>query len=206
MSETKQKVDMDPKYILKLTLTLLITCVLVAGILGWVNSITEGRIKEFNREKTNSALKAVAADPANSKFLPVKLTGKMQKAAEGYGATLDSVYAVKDGGEDAGYAVKILAGGSQGKIEMVVGVDGDGAVTGVSIVNSSETSGIGSKVMSNMPLPNGTKVLDQFAGKTADDQPLKVGGNVDAISGATVSTKGVTKGVNGALAAVGAIG
>ena len=49
-------------------------------------------------------------------------------------------------------------------------------------------------------------MLDQFIGKTTSDQPLKVGSNVDAISGATVSSKGVTKGVNGALAVVAAIG
>jgi Predicted NADH:ubiquinone oxidoreductase, subunit RnfC len=60
--------------------------------------------------------------------------------------------------------------------------------------------------MANSKLANGTGVLDQFVGKSTSDQPLKVGGNVDAISGATVSSKGVTKGVNGALAVVAAIG
>ena len=86
------------------------------------------------------------------------------------------------------------------------GIDMDGAVTGVSIVTNSETSGIGSKVMSNEPLTNGTRVLDQFIGKSAADGVLSVGSNVDAITGATVSTKGVTTGVNAALAAAGVIG
>ena len=47
------------------------------------------------------------------------------------------------GGENAGYAIKVVASGSQGNIEMMVGVDGEGAVTGVSVVDSSETAGIG---------------------------------------------------------------
>ena len=38
--KTKEKVNMDPKYIIKLTVTLLLTCMVVAGLLGWVNSIT----------------------------------------------------------------------------------------------------------------------------------------------------------------------
>ena len=38
-NEVKNKVDMDPKYIIKLTVTLFLTCMVVAGVLGWVNSI-----------------------------------------------------------------------------------------------------------------------------------------------------------------------
>ena len=130
----------------------------------------------------------------------------MLTAATDAGATLDSVYEVLVGGENAGYAIKVVASGSQGSIEMMVGVDGEGAVTGVSIVDHAETAGIGTKVMNNEPLSSGTGVLDQFIGKSAADGALAVGTNVDAISGATVSTKGVTTGVNAALAVAGAIG
>jgi len=205
-TKTKEKVDMDPKYILKLTLTLLITCVIVAGVLGFVNSITKDKIAAFNLEKTNTALSNVYQQASAPQFEETDVTDAMTAAASSFSATLKNVYKVTDGGSDAGYAVKIVAAGSQGDIEMVVGVDTDGAVTGVSIVKNSETSGIGTKVMGNLPLANGTPVLDQFIGKTTSDQPLKVGSNVDAISGATVSSKGVTKGVNGALAVVAAIG
>ena len=93
---------------------------------------------------------------------------------------------------------------------MMVGIDMDGAVTGVSIISNSETSGIGSKVMNNETLTSGANagqgVLEQFIGKSAADGVLSVGSNVDAITGATVSTKGVTTGVNAALAAAGVIG
>ena len=206
--KTKEKVNMDPKYIIKLTVTLFATCVIVAGLLGLVNMVTKDKIAAINWETTQTAMKAVVADPDNTEFSEaLENTDAMSAAAKAAGGTLDSVYEVLVGGENAGYAIKVVASGSQGNIEMMVGVDAEGVVTGVSIVDNSETSGIGSKVMSNEPLSSGVGVLDQFQGKSAAaDGTLTVGKNVDAISGATVSSKGVTAGVNAALAVAGAIG
>ncbi len=205
--KTKEKVDMDPKYIIKLTVTLLLCCLVVAAALGGVNAITKDKIAAINWENTVTAMKAVVADPESTEFSDaLENTEAMTAAAASAGGTLDSVYEVLVGGENAGYAIKVVASGSQGSIEMMVGVDGEGAVTGVSIVDNAETAGIGSKVMNNEPLSSGTGVLDQFVGKSAADGALAVGTNVDAISGATVSTKGVTTGVNAALAVAGAIG
>lgn len=199
--KTKEKVNMDPKYLIKLAVTLCVTCVIVAAALGAVDNVTRGPIAEANRIATEKALSAVFPDVAAPEFPELELTDAMTSAASAAGATLENVYEVKDGGETAGYAVKIIASGSQGNIEMVVGIDAEGAVTGVSIVSNAETSGIGSKVMSN---ENG--VLDQFIGKSAADGTLSVGKNVDAISGATVSSRGVTTGVNAALAVAGVMG
>ena len=206
--KTKEKVNMDPKYIIKLTVTLFATCVIVAGLLGLVNMVTKDKIAAINWENTQTAMKAVVADPDNTEFSEaLENTDAMSAAAKAAGGTLDSVYEVLVGGENAGYAIKVVASGSQGNIEMMVGVDAEGVVTGVSIVDNSETSGIGSKVMSNEPLSSVVGVLDQFQGKSAAaDGTLTVGKNVDAISGATVSSKGVTAGVNAALAVAGAIG
>ena len=205
--KTKEKVNMDPKYIIKLTVTLFATCVIVAGLLGLVNMVTKDKIAAINWENTQTAMKAVVADPDNTEFSEaLENTDAMSAAAKAAGGTLDSVYEVLVGGENAGYAIKVVASGSQGNIEMMVGVDAEGVVTGVSIVDNSETSGIGSKVMSNEPLSSGVGVLDQFQGKSAADGALSVGTNVDAISGATVSSKGVTTGVNAALAVAGVIG
>lgn len=205
--KTKEKVDMDPKYLIKLTVTLFITCVVVAAALGGVNAVTADKIAAINWENTQNAMKAVVADPDNTTFSEaLELTGDMTAAASSAGGTLDSVYEVLTGGESAGYAIKVDASGSQGIISMMVGVDSEGVVTGVSIVKNSETSGIGSKVMENEPTANGVGVLSQFEGKSAADGTLSVGSNVDAISGATVSTKGVTAGVNAALAVAGVIG
>ena len=198
--QTKEKVNMDPKYIIKLTVTLFVTCVIVAGLLGLVNSVTEGPIAEKNKTKTAAAIQEVLPEMEGSPAV-VELTDEMTAAASGAGATITEAYEAQAGGSVIGYALKIVASGSQGNIEMVVGVDSEGAVTGVSIVKNSETSGIGSKVMSN---ENG--VLDQFIGKSAADGTLSVGKNVDAISGATVSSRGVTTGVNAALAVAGVMG
>ena len=200
--KTKEKVDMDPMYIIKLTVTLFVTCVIVAALLGLVDNVTREKIAAINWENTVAAMKAVVADPDATTFSDaLENTEAMSAAALAGGGTLDSVYEVQVGGASAGYAIKVVASGSQGNIEMMVGVDGEGAVTGVSIVDNAETAGIGSKVMENQ---NG--VLDQFIGKSAADGTLAVGTNVDAITGATVSSKGVTAGVNAALAVAGAIG
>lgn len=200
--KTKEAVNMDPKYLLKLTLTLLITCVIVAGLLGLVNSVTEGPIADINKAATEKAMTAVVTDPNSTFSDPLTITDAMTAAASQYSTTVDSVYEVDSNGSPVGYAIKMIASGSQGNIEMMVGVDTDGTVTGVSIVKNSETKGIGSKVMGN---ENG--VLDQFVGMShADGNVLVVGKNVDAITGATVSTRGVTSGVNGALAVAEAIG
>ena len=204
-TKSKEKVQMDPAYIIKLTVTLLVTCVVVAAALGGVNAVTEEKIDAINWANTVTAMKAVVADPDNTTFSDeLPLTDEMIAAAGS--VTLDSVYEAQVGGASAGYAIKVVASGSQGKIEMMVGVDGEGTVTGVSIVKNAETAGIGSKVMTNMPTASGVGVLSQFEGKSAADGVLTVGANVDAISGATVSTRGVTNGVNAALAVAGVMG
>nr|WP_325244922.1 FMN-binding protein [uncultured Oscillibacter sp.] len=199
--KTKEKVDMDPKYITKLTVTLLVTCIIVAGLLGLVNGVTAGPIAQINQQKTEQAMAQVVSDPSSFQAV-AELPQAAVDAATAAGGTLTELY----DGQGAGYVLKVVASGSQGNIEMMVGVDGDGVVTGVSIVDNSETAGIGSKVMENEPLASGTGVLDQFAGKSAADGTLAVGTNVEAITGATVSTRGVTTGVNAALAAVAALG
>jgi len=198
---------MDPKYIIELTVKLFATCVVVAGLLGVVNKVTEPNITAINKAKTEEAMKAVVADAEGSSFSdPLEITAEMEAAAASAGASITEAYAVEAGGAAAGHALKIVASGSQGSIEMMVGLDADGVVTGVSVVKNSETAGIGSKVMENEPNTKGVGVLDQFIGKSAADGALNVGSNVDAITGATVSTKGVTTGVNAAIAVAGVLG
>ena len=196
----------EGKFIFKVAGTLTAISLVVALLLGLTNMLTADKIAAINWENTQKAMKEVVADPDHTEFTELELTDDMTAAASTAGGTLDSAYEVVVNGENDGYAIKVVASGSQGNIEMMVGVDGEGTVTGVSIVDNSETAGIGSKVMDNEPLASGVPVLEQFEGKSEADMPLTVGSNVDAISGATVSTKGVTKGANAALAAVAALG
>ncbi len=188
----------DPKFIAKLAGTLLAISLAVAAVLGLVNGVTADKIEAINAENTAIAMNAVVT-VENAEFNPLEASEAVAAAAAPYGK-LDSIYEVKDGGSVVGYTVKVIASGSQGSIEMIVGVDSALAVTGVSVVDHSETSGIGTKVTSNVD-----GVLDQFKGMSGAGT-LAVGTNVDAISGATVSSKGVTSGVNAALAAVEALG
>ena len=205
--KTKEKVNLDPKYLIKLTVTLFLTCCVVAGALGAVNMVTKGPIADINKAKTEAAMKAVVADPDNSTFSDaLELTDEMTAAALAGGGTLTEAYEVQVGGAAAGYALKVVASGSQGSIEMMVGLDAEGAVTGVSIVKHSETAGIGTKVADNELTASGVGVLDQFQGMSAADGTLTVGSNVDAITGATVSTRGVTAGVNAAVCVAGVLG
>jgi len=187
----------DSKFIIKVAGTLTAICLVVAALLGGVNAITADKIAAINQANTEASLQAVATGA--DEFAPLELTDAMTATSSAAGAKLTEAYTVKAAGEAVGYAFKVVASGSQGNIEMIVGVDADNAVTGVSIVSNKETAGIGSKVMENNALPSGTGVLDQFIGMSGAGT-LTVGKNVDAISGATVSSKGVTKGVNAALA------
>ena len=186
------------KFILKVAGTLTVISLVVAALLGAVNGVTADQIAAINEQNTKIALAAVA--PEGAAFDPVEVSGQVADAAAAYG-TLSEMYSMSTGG----YACKVVASGSQGNIEMIVGVDDANTVTGVSIVSNAETSGIGSKVMGNEPNSAGVPVLDQFIGMSGAGT-LAVGKTITPISGATVSTKGVTAGVNAALAAVEALG
>ena len=186
------------KFVLKVAGTLTIIALVVAAMLGVVDMVTHDKIDAINVEKTNQALAAVA--PEGAEFTPVELSDAAVAAAAAYG-TLDSMYEMSTGG----YAMKIVASGSQGSIEMIVGVDANKALTGVSVVSHSETGGIGTKVINNDPNSAGTPVLDQFVGMSGAGS-LVVGKTVTPISGATVTSKGITAGCNAALAAVEAMG
>lgn len=192
------------KFILKVAGTLTVISLVTAALLGATNSLTADKIAAINAENTRIALAKVL--PSGADTAPIEtLSDAVVAAAAAQGGKVTEGYAVTANGEAAGYAFKIVAGGSQGDIEMIVGVDADNAVTGVSVVNHKETSGIGTKVMGDEPTTSGTGALTQFIGKSGAGS-LVVKSNIDAVSGATVSTKGVTKGVNAALAAAEAMG
>jgi len=191
--------NLTPKFVLKVAGTLTAIALVVAALLGVVNMITKDRIDELNFAATREALSKVT--PEGSDYETLDLSDEAVAAAAAQGGTLTEMYAVSTGG----YACKVVASGSQGNIEMIVGVDADGAISGISVVENAETKGIGSKVMDNLPNAAGVPVLDQFIGKTAAEN-LVVGKNITAITGATVSTRGITAGANAALAAVATMG
>ena len=190
----------EGKFIFKVAGTLTVISLVVALLLGLTNMLTADKIAAINKQKTEEALAKVVSS-ADCEFPEVTdVPQEVIDAANEQGGKLTNVYEILVGGENAGYAFQVTASGSQGNIVMIVGVDADLTVTGVSIVKASETAGIGSKVMNNEATTSGALALDQFVGKSGAGT-LVVKQNIDAVSGATVSTKGVTKGVNAALAA-----
>ena len=192
------------KFILKVAGTLTVIALVVAALLGLVNSITAGKIAEIDAEKTRVSMSAVV--PEGSEFTDkLEISDDVAAAAAAQGGKLTELYGVKNAGADAGYVMKIAASGSQGTITMMVGVDANKAITGISVVSHAETSGIGTKVMGNEPNTAGVPVLDQFMGLSGSGS-LVVGKTITAISGATVSTKGITMGANAALAAAETLG
>ena len=185
----------EGKFIFKVAGTLTAISLVVALLLGLTNMLTADKIAAINKQKTEAALAKVVS-AADCEFPPMEeIPQAMIDAANDQGGKLSEVYEVKSGGDTIGYAFKVTASGSQGNIVMIVGVDTDLTVTGVSIVKASETAGIDNEATSA-----GTGALDQFVGKSGAGT-LVVKQNIDAVTGATVSTKGVTKGVNAALAA-----
>ena len=174
-------------------------------------SIIRLRALEKQRFAYRYALNVVDFDaetvaPEGSEFGDkMDISDAVAAAASAQGGKIVEMYPMTNGGADAGYVVKVSASGSQGTITMMVGVDANKAITGISVISHSETSGIGTKVVGNEPNAAGEPVLDQFIGMSGSGS-LVVGKNVIAVSGATVSTKGITMGANAALAAVEALG
>ena len=190
-------VKIEPKYILKLAGTLTIIAAIVAGLLGVVNGVTFEKIAAIQAEKQQMSLQAVFPDAT---FEEVALDDKLTAAAAESSKTgLKAVFKASTGG----YAIEVLPTGFSGAIDVIVGIDEEGAVAGISVVSNAETAGIGTEVCKNKPNKNGDGVLSQFNGRiaTADDLfTVNAGSNkVDAISGATVTTRAITCGVNAAV-------
>ena len=181
----KQKVDLDPRYIGKLTGTLLGICAVVALLLGIVNSLTEPVIRKMQEEKTAAAMAQVlAADDYRAKTVSHE--------------NVSAMYEAVSGGEVVGHVVEVTTNGFGGAINMVVGVDIEGKVTGVSVIKDTETANLGTKVTRTQ------SVLDRFIGLGGTITVNSGENRFDGVTGATVSSKAVAAGVNTALAAVAA--
>ncbi|MGI6172652.1 MAG: FMN-binding protein [Christensenellales bacterium] len=151
---------------------------LAAGLLLSVtNALTEKRIEEQNR------LAAVAARTA---ALPG--ADAFEEIALPEGSALDAAYRGTASGETIGYVAQITVNGYGGKIEVVVGMEPEGAIAAINVGGSafSETAGLGAKVKD-------ASFTSQFEG-LPEKAVLKQ--NIDSITGATISSAAVVDGVN----------
>ena len=95
--------------------------------------------------------------------------------------------------EDFGYVIETVTPGYAGEIRMLIGVSNDGKVTGLVVREMNETAGLGLNAL------NDTDFLSQFLNTEGDAQ---IGTNIDAITGATVTSKAIARCVNSAVAYV----
>lgn len=177
------KTESTVKYVLRLALTLLAITAVVAVALAGVNSVTAPKIAELNEQKTQAAIEAV-------------LPGGGQEVS--FTDSTGLVSTVYKG--DAGYAVQVAPAGFGGDISMMVGVGSDGKVLAISIISQTETAGLGA--VSAATTSAGEAFRGQFAGMSGSVSVTKDGGAVDAITGATITSRAVCTGVNAALACV----
>ena len=171
---------------------LFIITAVVALLLGFVNQITADKIEQNLQQEQTAARQTVLCEAET--FLPIEYS------ADGDGA-VSQIFVGQAQGKTVGYCVSVSTTGFGGAMELMVGVSETWQVEGVAIISHSETPGLGSKAQS-------PEFCGQFVGKNAEDT-LKVVKNeakhereIVAISGATITSKAVTKGVNAALAAV----
>ncbi len=93
-----------------------------------------------------------------------------------------------------GYCVEVQSQGFGGMLTMMVGVDTNGEVTGVAVTDHKETGGVGARAMT-------PAALSRYAGRSGTI-PSSGANSVDAVSGATATSRAITAGVNRALAIV----
>ena len=164
-------------------LVLAIICAVCCAFLALANMVTKDKIAAAEADAIQTSLKQL---PDAGTFEEVTdFQPENNEKASATGLYLD---------ENGQYAVLVTADGyNKGGLQVVIGVDKGGAVTGVSFVTVSETPGLGTKVQSDPEL-----LVDHLVGLSDSDA---VDG-VDNITGATYSSKGMKAAVNCALATV----
>ncbi len=157
----------------------LILCIiaLVAGLaLAATNMVTSGPIQDQSQRATREARTAVFPEATD-----------FTEMAMAEDTVLDSIFEAKLNNETIGYVLQNTVSGYGGPIEIIIGIDLQGVVTGLSVGGSkfAETAGLGTKVKE--PAFTG-----QFVGLA--EMPV-INGNVDTISGATISSSAVINGI-----------
>ncbi len=171
---------------------LFIITAVVALLLASVNMLTVDTITENDKKEQAEARLAVLQEAETFDDVAYQ---------PAQGSSVKQIFEGKKDGHTVGYCVNVTPNGFGGAIDMMVGIQSDGTVEAVKIVSMSETPGLGSKASDEA-------FIGQYAGKTSKS-PLSViksgtpkENEVVAIAGATVTSRGVTEGVNEAIAAI----
>ena len=162
----------------------------VALALGAVNAVTAGPIAEQNAQKIKDSLENVMPGSESEQIDVSEGTTVTTETKNATSVTILSAYKMTKDGADAGYCVEGGPTGFGGAVDTMVGIDSDGKVTGISVISaSSETPGLGAR--STEP-----EFQAQFAGQVGTEVAVaKDGGSIDALTGATITSRAVSEGV-----------
>jgi electron transport complex protein RnfG len=158
---------------------LFVVCGLAAGSLAVVNAVTKEPIASYEKRQRDAALREVCPD-----------------ADEFKNVAPDRVWEAFREGQKTGYVFLTRVQGYSGAITLVFGTDSAGAVTRLRVLSHTETPGLGAKIAT-------AQFRDQFKNKRPEqlvlkkDDPAK--GQIDAVTGATISSRAVTKTVRSTL-------
>ncbi|HHT53866.1 MAG TPA: FMN-binding protein [Clostridiales bacterium] len=156
----------------KMVLVLFLTTALTAGVLSSVNSLTKDKIEEN------------LGGEIRKSFVEMFGEGIEYQALGDLPAGAEAIYEITYNGKTY-YCVSVNSSGFGGDINILATFDKGGRIAGVSVVSHSETPGIGTNVFED-------SYLAKFRGKATADE-------VDAISGATVSSKALKSGISTAF-------
>lgn len=187
---------------------ILFAITLIAGLLlGGVYAITKNPIAKTQEDKKNEAYQAVFTDAAE--FTEVTDAADAQQILADAGYTkdrMDEVKAAMDAdGNILGYVMTITSSEAYGgELQLAMGIRMDGTVNGISFLSLSETIGLGMEAKK-------PEFQEQFAGKQVEQFVYSKTGaaadnEIDALSGATITTNAVTNAVNAGICYAGALG
>lgn len=186
MSENKVKKDLkNGEGLGQLTVTLCGICAVCALALGVVNHITAPIIAANQEAKKTQAIAAEVLPGFSGTLTQVNYVGS--------DSTVNSVQK----GSDGSFVVEVSPKSSfSGTLTLLVGIDSEGKIAGISATSSGETEGIGSKALESEYLQA------QYVGKTGPVELTKNGGDVEGISGASFTSGAVRDAVNSAVEAI----
>ena len=181
-----------PSTLINMVVALLVITAVSGGLLGLVYGMTKDTIAEVDQKKNEAAIKAVLP-------LEGEITYKadtLKYTADGLTMNFPCNLAYDQNGNFKGVAIKTYEGGFGGKIDMMVGFLADGTIKGTSVLSHAETPGLGANMTG--------KFKDQFVDKNPASYKLSVtkdGGDVDAITAATITSRAFSKAVDKAYKA-----
>lgn len=166
--------------------------IVAGGLLGWVNAATVEPIAQANAQALSDAIAVVVPGFDNN-------PAEEAETIELEGTTYTIYPATKDG-EPIGAAVEASANGFGGTLTVLVGFDTEGNIIDYSLLSHSETPGLGSKAADWFK--KGGK--GDITGKNPGEKPLTVskdGGEIDAITASTITSRAFLQAVNNAYSA-----